>query len=161
MTTLTNYMPYFEVMARIEAVRGRIRTLRFTEGFFSFMTVFCGAILGATLVQGFLRFGPAGRLALLLVGAGAILWAFWRHILSPLRREPNFKEVARFIEIRLPELGNSLINTLLLTERASEWSPVLVQMAVSEAAAGVVGIDLLQATNTRRAKRWAAAAAAA
>ena len=161
MTTLTNYLPYFEVMARIEAVRGRIRTLRFTEGFFSFMTVFCGAVLGATLVQGFLRFGPAGRLALLLVGAGAILWAFWRHILSPLRREPNFKEVARFIEIRLPQLGNSLINTLLLTERASEWSPVLVQMAVSEAAADVVGVDLLQATSTRRAKRWAAAAAAA
>ncbi|MCX5649624.1 MAG: hypothetical protein NTX40_11115 [Planctomycetota bacterium] len=161
MTTLTNYLPYFEVMARIEAVRGRIRTLRFTEGFFSFMTVFCGAILGVTLVQGFLRFGPAGRLALLLVGAGAILWAFWRHILSPLRREPNPKEVARFIEIRLPQLGNSLINTLLLTERASEWSPVLVQMAVSEAAAGVVGVDLLQATSTRRAKRRAAAAAAA
>ncbi|MGB2613323.1 MAG: hypothetical protein WBE06_01260 [Phycisphaerae bacterium] len=161
MTTLTNYLPYLEVMARIEAVRGRIRTLRFTEGFLAFLTVLCGTVLAVTLAQGFLRFGAAGRLALLVAGLSAVAGAFWRYVLAPLRREPSPKEVARFVETRLPHLGNSLINTILLVEQAAEWSPVLVQIAVNQAASGAAGVDLVGATSARPAKRWALAAGAA
>ncbi len=161
MTTLTDYRPYYQVRASVEAVRGRIQSLRVAEGFLAFATVLCGAVLVATLIQGFLWFGSAGRLVLLLAGSAAVGVSFWRHVIAPLRHNPNEKEVARFIETRLPELGNSLINTILLTERAHEWSPTLVQMAVGEAAAGARGVDLKRAVSADRAKRWALAAGVA
>ena len=161
MTTLTNYRPYYEVLGRVEAVRARIRSLRVTEGLLTLVAVLCGTVFLATLAQGYLRFGVAGRLALLAMVTATAVLAFWRCVVVPLRWDPNDKEVARFLETRLPQLGNSLINTILLTEGADEWSPVLVELAIVEAAAGARGIDLMAAVSSRRTKRMALAALAA
>ena len=161
MTTLTNFRPYYEVASRVERARGRIRSVLVMEGVFILATVLCGTVLVATLAQGYLRFGPWGRMALLAAGGLAVLFTFWRYVLAPLRYDPSDKEVARFLETRLPELGNSLINTILLTERADDWSGVLVERAIDEAAAGARGVDLLAAVSDRRAKRWGVAAAIA
>ena len=158
MTTLTNYQPYYEVLARVDGVRARIRSLRLGEGVATFLAVFCGAIFLATLAQGFLRFGMVGRLSLLVLSVAAIVGAFWRYVIEPLRDEPSDKEVARFIETRLPQLGNNLINTLLLAEDADAWSPVLVERAIGEAALGARGIDLMEATSARTLKRCLLAA---
>ncbi|MBE3095579.1 MAG: hypothetical protein IMZ44_00445 [Planctomycetes bacterium] len=161
MTTLTNFRPYYEVASRVERARGRIRSVLVMEGVFILVTVLCGTVLVATLAQGYLRFGPWGRMALLAAGGLAVLFTFWRYVLAPLRYDPSDKEVARFLETRLPELGNSLINTILLTERADDWSGVLVERAIDEAAAGARGVDLLAAVSDRRARRWGVAAALA
>jgi hypothetical protein len=159
MTSLTNFRPYYEVASRVERARGRIRSVLIMEGVFILLTVLCGAVLVATLAQGYLRFGPWGRMALLAAGGLAVLFTFWRYVLAPLRYDPSDKEVARFLETRLPQLGNSLINTILLTERADDWSGVLVERAIVEAAAGARGVDLLAAVSDRRARRWCVAAA--
>ena len=161
MTTLTNFRPYYEVASRVERARGRIRSVLVMEGVFILVTVLCGTVLVATLAQGYLRFGPWGRMTLLAAGGLAVLFTFWRYVLAPLRYDPSDKEVARFLETRLPELGNSLINTILLTERADDWSGVLVERAIDEAAAGARGVDLLAAVSDRRARRWGVAAALA
>jgi len=158
MTTLTDYRPYFEVLGRVERIRARIRSLGVLEGLFTLITVLCGMVLVLTLAQGYLRFGPAGRLILLITGAGTAVVAFWRCFVIPIRYDPNDKEVARFLEVRLPELGNSLINTILLAERADDWSGVLVERAIDEAASGARGVDLMAAVSERRAKRWGLAA---
>ena len=161
MTTLSDYRPYYEVLGRVERVRARIRALGVLEGMFALVTVLCGMVLVLTLAQGYLRFGPVGRLILLTGGVGTTLVAFWRCFVIPIRYDPNDKEVARFLEVRLPELGNSLINTLLLAERADDWSGVLVERAIDEAAAGARGVDLMAAVSERRAKRWGVAAGVA
>jgi hypothetical protein len=161
MTSLTNYRPYYEVLSRVDKARSRLRSVLVLEGLFILVTILCGAILAATMAQGYIRFGTWGRLTLLVFGSGAVLYVFWRYVLTPLRYDPGDKEVARFLETRLPELGNSLINTLLLTEDADRWSSVLVERAVTEAAAGARDIDLLAAVSDRRAKRWAFCAAVA
>ncbi|MBM4017680.1 MAG: hypothetical protein FJ288_05030 [Planctomycetes bacterium] len=161
MTTITDFRPYHEVVFRVDQVRARLRSVLVMEGLFVLTTVLCGITLAATLAQGYLRFGPYGRLALLAAGCLAILAAFWRHVIRPLRYDPGDKEVARLLETRLPALGNSLINTILLTESAEEWSGVLVERAIGEAAAGARGIDLLEAVSDRRARRWGIAAAVA
>ena len=159
MTTLSNYRPYYEVLARVDRVRSRLRSLAMLEGLFMFVTILGGTLLLATLAQGYLRFGTAGRLTLLMVGVGVLVGAFWRCIVVPMRYEPNDKEVARFLETRLPELGNSLINTILLAEEADRWSGVLVERAIHEAASGSRGVDLSAAIDERRTKRWGLAAA--
>ena len=161
MTTLTDYRAYYEVLERVDEVQARLRRLRIAEGIFALLAVACAAMLLATLAQGYLRFGPAGRLALLLVAGLTAGFAFWRTILTALRDDLNEKQVARYLEMHLPELGNSLINTILLAERADEWSPVLVERALGEAAAAAHGVDLTAALSPRRAKRRAVAAAAA
>ncbi len=158
MTTLSNYRPYYEVLSRVDQVRARMRTLAILEGLAALATVLCGTLLLLTLAQGYVRFGPAGRLTLLILGVGTAGVAFWRCLVVPLRYEPNDKEVARFLETRLPELGNSLINTLLLAEDADRWSGALVGRAMDEAASGSRGMDLSTAVSETRAKRWALAA---
>jgi len=160
-TTLSNYRPYHEVLVRVERVRSRMRSLAILEGLFILVTVLCGTLLLVTLAQGYLRFGPVGRLILLLVGAGVAGVAFWRCVVVPLRYDPNDKEVARFLETRLPELGNSLINTILLAEEADAWSGPLVARAIDEASAGSRGVDLASAVSERRARRWGLAACGA
>jgi len=160
-TTLSDYRAYHEVLVRVERVRSRMRGLAIMEGLFTMVTVLCGTLLVLTLAQGYLRFGPVGRLILLVVGVGVFVAAFWRCVVIPLRYEPNDKEVARFLETRLPELGNSLINTLLLAEEANFWSGPLVQRAIDEAASGSRGVDLASAVSEKRAKRWGLAACAA
>ena len=145
----------------MERARSRMRSLTILEGLFMLVTVLCGTLLVLTLAQGYLRFGPVGRLILLVVGVGVFVAAFWRCVVIPLRYEPNDKEVARFLETRLPELGNSLINTILLTEEADIWSAPLVERAIDEAASGSRGVDLSSAVSEQRAKRWGLAASVA
>jgi hypothetical protein len=161
MTTLSHYRPYYEVLARVEQVRARMRGLAILEGLSALVAVLCGTVLVVTLAQGFLRFGPAGRLTLLVVAAATMAVAFWRCLVVPFRYDPTDKEVARFVETRLPELGNSLINTILLAEDADRWSPALLERAIGEAAAGARGVALDAAVSEKRARRWALAACAA
>ncbi len=161
MTTLTDFRPYFEVLARVDRVRGRLRAIAMLAGVLAFVTVLGGTVLLATVLQGFLRFGPPGRLVLLIGGALGIAAAFWRWIVLPIRYEPSPKETARFIEMRVPEVGNGLINTLLLAEHADEWSAALVGRAIDEAAAGVRRVDLVRAVSSDRVKRWGVACAVA
>ena len=158
MTTLPNYQPYYEVLNRVDQVRGTMRRLRVIEGVLAMVAILCGAILILTLAQGYLRLAAPWRLAFLIVGLATLIGTFWRCIMVPLRWNPSDKEVARFLETRITELGNSLINTILLTEAADDWSPVLVERAIGEAAAGARGVDLMQAISDQRAKRWALAA---
>jgi len=160
-TTLTNYRPYYEVLARVEQVRARIRSLAIMEGLFTMVAVLCGTVLLATVAQGYLRFGPAGRLTLLVVGVGAFAVTFWRCVVVPFRYDPSDKEVARFLETQLPELGNSLINTILLAEDADRWSPVLVERAIDEAASGARGVNLGIAVSEKRARQRGLAACVA
>jgi len=154
MTTITNDRAYYEVLFRVDKARARLRSVLVLEGVFILVTILCAVVLASTLAQGYIRFGTYGRLTLLVLSSASVLYVFWRYVLAPLRYDPGDKEVARFLETRLPELGNSLINTLLLTEDAGQWSPVLVERAVSEAAAGARDIDLLAAVSDRSAKRW-------
>jgi hypothetical protein len=159
MTTLTDYRAYYEVQARVDLVRGRMRALRLTQGVLAFVAILCGAVLVATVLQGFLRFGPMGRLTILVAGAATVAIAFWYSIIAPLRFEPNEKEAARFIETRLQELGNSLINTILLAEHADEWSGPMVGRAIGEAAAAARPVDLMRALSADRVRQWGMAAA--
>ncbi len=161
MTTLNDFRPYYEVRARVDQVRGRLRATRMLAGFLAFVAVFCGTVFLATLAQGIVRFGTVGRLVLLVAGGAAIVFAFWRWIVQPVRHEPSAKETARFIETRMPEVGNGLINTLLLAEHANEWSGPLVGRAIREAAAGARRLDLLKAVRSDGVKRYGIAAAGA
>jgi hypothetical protein len=159
--SLVNYRPYHEVLDRVEDVRARLRSTRIAEGLLAFAAVAALVVLSATLMQGYLRFGSWGRLVLLVVGLTVLLAALWRLAVAPFRWDPNDKEIARLLELRLPQLGNSLINTILLAEQSTEWSSPLVERAIGEAAAGARGVDLLRAISHRRAKRWAIGATVA
>jgi hypothetical protein len=161
MASAVNLRPYRAVLARVDEVRGQMRALRLAEGILAEVAVAALAVLAATAVQSYLHFGTTGRWVLL----GAILAAFlaggWWFVLAALRSQPNDRQVARLIETRLPELGNSLINTIQLAEDSGQWSEALVSRAVGEAAAGTVGVNLFAAISTRRRNRLTLAAVAA
>jgi hypothetical protein len=159
MTTLTNYQPYYEVLARVEQARARMRSVRVRAGVMALVTTLAATVLVATLAQGYLRFDAAGRVVLLLTALAVTVASFWRCVVVPLRWDPSDREVARYLETRLPKLGNNLINVILLTEGAEDWSPALVERAIVEAAAGARGVDLFQAISGRRARKWMIAAA--
>jgi len=161
MSTLSDYRAYREVVERVDEVLARLRAVRVLEGVAALAVVLSATVLVATAAQGYLRFGAAGRLALLVAGLATAALALWRCIVRAVRWDPNEREVARYIEMRLPQLGNNLINTILLAEDADRWSGALVERAIREAAAEARGVDLSQAVSRRRLKRRTVAAAAA
>jgi len=161
MSTLSDYRAYREVVERVDEVRARLRAIRVAEGLAALAVVLSATVLVATAAQGYLRFGTAGRLALLVAGLATVAVALWRCVVRAVRWDPNEKEVARYLETRLPQLGNNLINTILLAEDADRWSGALVERAIGEAAAEARGVDLAQAVSHRRLRRWTLAAVSA
>ena len=161
MASAVNLRPYRQVLVRVDEVRGQMRALHLAEGVLAQVAVTAVAILATTALQAYIHFGTTGRWALLGTVVAAFLAGTWWFIIAALRSQPNDRQVARFLETRLPELGNSLINTIQLAEDTTPWSEVLVSRAIGEAAAGAAGVDLFDAVNTRRRNRWALAAGAA
>ncbi len=161
MASAVNLRPYREILVRVDEVRGEMRALRLTEGVLALLTVTAAAVFAATAVQAYVHFASTGRWVLLAAVLGAFLAGLWWFVIAVFRSEPNDRQVARFLETRLPELGNSLINTIQLSEESGQWSEVLVSRAIGEAASGADEVDLLRAVSKRRRNRWLMAAAAA
>ena len=161
MGSLINFRPYYEVLERVDETRARLRAIRIAEGLMALATTLALVVLVTTALQAWWHFGPWVRLAMLTAWLAALVLSIWRFAVVPFRWDPNDKEVARFLETRLPELGNNLINTILLAEEANQWSPPMVERAIGEAAAGARSVDLWQAVSRRRVNRWAIIAAAA
>jgi hypothetical protein len=104
-----------------------------------------------------------GDTALLLLGAtaaalalGAAAWIAW-----PLRRRPTDRQIARFVEERIPELEDTIVTAVDLRERppgAHSFAPLVVEAA----AARLQTIDLARIVDpdvTRSAFRRCAGAA--
>ncbi|MCK5114577.1 MAG: hypothetical protein KAR11_07435 [Phycisphaerae bacterium] len=93
-----------------------------------------------------LRWCLFGFIMLLLTGGAG--WVILRAILG--RQNPA--QTARFIESSCPEIGNDLINSVLLSEDQSQVSGDLVQFAINESNRHATRVDLSQSIRPAKKK---------
>ncbi|NIA21464.1 MAG: hypothetical protein GWP05_05745 [Anaerolineaceae bacterium] len=161
MATKSQYRAYDEVLNRVNDVRMRLTVRSLLDGLLGAVALGVVVLLLAVGLQVLARFDSTGREVLrvaLLAGLGAaLLRAGW----IVVRRQWTDEQTARFIETRVPEAGNSLINILQLVSQSDRWSPLLLDKALLEAARSVRGVELEQAVCWRRVIRFAVAAGGA
>ncbi|MDK1030854.1 MAG: hypothetical protein QGD94_02495, partial [Planctomycetia bacterium] len=156
MTTISGYRGYHEVVFRLRQVGSRLGAVKAMESVLAMVAAIAGAVWTTTMLQGFLRFDTVGRLVLLASGVGAIGYGFWRFVLVPWRHQMTREQIARHVELCMPDLNNSLINTIQLARSREEWkTPELVDGAIAEAVVGARKFDLMKAVDSTRAKRLA------
>lgn len=116
------------------------------------------ALGSAAALGGLLDLGGEGR-ALLVTAAAAIVLAVVVGVAWPLRRRPTDRQVARFLEERLPELEDGLASAVgadASTRRLALFAPLL-----HEAARRAEDVDLNRVVPSEILRRGALRAAAA
>lgn len=162
MTTL-NLPPATAVFDRLDALRSRRWALGVLAGGLAFLALALGGLLAATLLAGYWpsEQPPTALRWALLIGLCllAALAAGW-FLVRPLVWRQNPAQLARFAELALPEIGNDLINSVLLSGDPQPSSPEMVELALREALVRTRSVDLNRSVSTKALRGWAIAAAA-
>src|SRR3954471_11813703 len=149
---------YDEIRQLLNRVRARWRTLVALQAIVRGALI-AAAILGTALIASrWIGGAPVALMALAAaaaaLAAGALVWC-----LIPLRRVPEDKQVARYVEERAPSLGDSLATAVDVAQ--AERRPALAEMMIADAARRASAIDIdtiVSAESLRRAGFQAGAA---
>jgi hypothetical protein len=123
----------------VDLVRRRWRTLQTYRAIVR-AALAMSAVLGIALSLALWTQGAPRGLAAVGVGAFLIAAAIVVRAVSPLRKVPGDRQVARFIEERVPSLDDRLISAVAVTT-AQPAHPVLAELVVADAAKRVSEID--------------------
>jgi hypothetical protein len=158
MTTL-NYQGSREILSKLQAVHTRRWTFRLGAGIMAVATVAAGCVLVVSASAGYWRQGPpsALRWALLAGASAAILAAAAWFIVRAILWRENPAQLARFVEQRMPELRNELINSVLLADDRDQASAELVQQAISESVRTVRRLNISDSVSAAAVRKWAVA----
>jgi hypothetical protein len=161
MTTLPSSPDVQVLVDQLREVRARKWAVDVLAGVLATFCLVCAAIILVGAVAGYWPGQPPVWLRIGLLGAGASVLAASVVVLVLARavRRINDAQAARFVEQRIPEVRNDLINSLLLAREADD-AP-LVRSAIGEAVRNCRGIDLGPSVSTRSLRWWAVAAGAA
>jgi len=102
--------------------------------------------------------GLPGRLAMLAASGLALAYLAARHVVSPLARRIPDEQVALFVEERNPAFEGALLAAAEFGRTGGAGA--LTRAILEEAAARAARLDLRSAVDTRRLRKYAAAAAA-
>ncbi len=142
-----------EIEARLEAVRASIRRSQKSRAAFVIATVALGGLLVVMAVD--LLFAPLpgwARWVLFLLWLAALAAAAQR-TLAPLFREISLLRIARWLEIRHPEMQERLSTVLELSTTRGGVSPDLLESLARAAGQDIRGVDPqgeVQAARRRR-----------
>jgi hypothetical protein len=157
MTTMPRYRGVEQILQRLDAVRLRRLGMELTKGVLCLIAAVAVTLLAAGAMLGYWPGQPptALRVVLLTVSGAAWLAAvaalLWR--LRAWWQQPA--QVARAVELALPEARNDLINAILLSSDDQQSSPELVQRAIDESTQHADRLDLRRSVRLAEAKRWA------
>ena len=163
MTTLEQYTGLDEIRDRLETVEVHRRTVRLLAGSAAMITLLTSGLLFGAIVAGYWQAPPPLWLRMSVLAVIVATWAAaaWGFILREFTTRQNQAQTARYVEQAIPDLHNSLINSILLAEDTHQASDVLVGRAIDEAAAESRSVDLARSVSRRSLKRWSGAAALA
>jgi hypothetical protein len=121
-----------------------------------------GIVIGGSRATALAVLGLGGLVVVLLVVGAVVLG-----VIAPRRRWGGDRELARWVGLRRREVASDLLSAVELVgapPRPGAPSPALVAALVETTAVQLGGVDprsLLEPTELRRARRWAAIAVAA
>jgi len=146
------------------AIRRRLASLRWSVS--AWMAVDAIAAFGVLLVifvaaslllDRTLRFDRPQRVAVLAIGAAALGVLAWRRLVRPMVRRLSDDALARAVEARHGELGESLLAAVQLSRladpEATGASPAMVQASIDLGVRRAAGLDFSDILNRRRRNR--------
>ena len=162
MTALPRYNGVDDVIRRLKIVHLRRRTVRIMTFTAAALVVIAGSLLVTTVAGGYWSDQPPALLRWFLAALCLTLWS--GAIAALLVRAAMWRQTpaqtARFVEQASPELQNSLINSILLSQDAEQVSPGFVQQAINETVSMTRDADLAESISYKHLQRWSLGASA-
>ena len=153
-------MPPTQLLASLESLRRRARTLNVAHGVAVVLLIACGLLFGAGLVDYLLRLPGLPRLLLLMAGFGGMAWLVYQHVYRPVVARLSLGDVAGRVEETFPQFEDRLRSSVQFLGEGGDGDP-LRRRAVEQAGDIARGVDFDDALVTRPAYLAAAAATAA
>ena len=153
-------LPSQVIESRLKLVRGRIRREQTRRALWLLATVFLGGILLIMAADYFLAPLP-NPARWVLFGAWLTALAFTaKTVLGPRLRKISLVQIARWIEIRHPEMEERLSTVLELSKNGAGVSPELLEALGKAAGEDVTRVDAAAEIQSARTKlRWGRPAA--
>lgn len=149
MTTLPSYHDYGLIDAHLRVVRSRWRGANIATAISALVAGVLAIMLLIGLVEGLLHLNTVGRILLLATSIGVLAAVVVLGVFKPLLRGYTNEQVARYVEERLPELNNALINSVQLASDEHVVSGLLTERAIAESARNVSHFNLADAVEYR------------
>ena len=122
------------LLSTLESIRRRAKTLSVLYGLGLLVAAAAAVLVALVLVDWALNLPNWPRLVLVLAGLGALGYAFWRWVVSPLRREMSLSDVAGHVETAFPQFDDRLRSTVGFVKGGSTESTVMKDRVMAEAA---------------------------
>jgi len=144
------------VLSRLNVVRQRLRLHLLVEGLFWFLAATFVLAAASLMLDRLFRFELSTRLALLALGAGALVWVAVQRLVRPALVKLDDLDLAELLNRRAPGVGQQIANVLQLPELLASGqfaSPAMVQAAVLECAQSLDRTDLSGTLNASRRRK--------
>ncbi|MGJ8695227.1 MAG: hypothetical protein ACSHYF_02845 [Verrucomicrobiaceae bacterium] len=142
------------ISRQLAVLRRRIRRVQFARGMVRFGSVVLGGLLLiAALDFIFAPLVTAIRVLLFFLWLAVMGWGLWSYLLRPLRRIISDVQLARWLEIRHPEVQERISTSLELAGSHEGISEELLAELSSEAATDLSGLDPEVEVTTRRVRK--------
>ncbi len=151
--------PLMDLAAALARVRRRWRRVAVLKAASRVLLAVAVVVVLAAAVDGTGRLSETSALQLAVVAVVAIAAAA-AAAARPLRRRPDDRRVARFVEERYPECGDALVTAVDIAARPQD-SRGFAPLVVGEAARRVAALDLDRVVDRREARLAAGRAAGA
>ncbi|MBL7139941.1 MAG: hypothetical protein ISS74_03445 [Planctomycetes bacterium] len=146
------------------AIRRRLASLRWsvavwmaTDAVAAFGVLLVIFVAASLLLDRTLRFDRPQRAAVLAIGAAAMGVLAWRRLVRPLGRRLSDDALARAVEARHGELGESLLAAVQLSRladpEATGASAAMVQASIDQGVRRAAGLDFTDILDRRRRNR--------
>lgn len=146
---------------RLREIIRRVRRLQRARGLLATLVAAVLSLLAVMGVDAALDLQSPVWRSLLSGGAlAAAALVFWKKLARPLRRPLSPLAVARWLEVRRPELKERISTALELSGKETAASAALLDAVLEEAAADVKAADLTRELGPDRLRFWKAAAIA-
>ena len=152
---MKNQLPK-QITERLEAILRRVRRIQFFRGMLGVLTLSLSAILVIIAADYF--FAPLSTMVRWVLFVGLILVAvtsFWKLLLKPLSRKIELLQIARWLEVRHPEMQERISTALELAGKSGTGvSTDLIEELINEAELDAKSLDPEIEVQSRKARVW-------
>ncbi|BDS06581.1 hypothetical protein NT6N_16210 [Oceaniferula spumae] len=145
-----------KITDRLQAILRRVRRLQVSRGILGVLTIFLASVLVVMAVDFFLApVPPSVRLGLFIAILVVTLVSGWALFWKPLRRKIGLLQIARWLEVRHPEMQERISTAMELAGTSGAGtSASLLNELIAEAEVDVQDLDPQIEVRAQRVKAW-------
>lgn len=144
-----------EMKKGLNALRSRVRLIQFWRGFWAvFLALVGGLIVVTGLDYFFAPLKPAARWILFFLWLAVVFQTAWKMLVKPLSRKISLVQIARWIEIRHPEIDERVSTAMQLAPDFGGVSSELLRELTSQATTDMTQINPKAEVSSKKVRPW-------